>query len=166
MQQLCPGCVRARHNTTTLPVLPRRLPKHGEVSQQKTATKTQNKTRSSSQSSVPRFMPSNARFGLGSELLQPPNTSQPDPRMGLWGEKLFGGRESLETPTCCWGLGGARGWPCSSRDVMDGALPRRGGEAEGKAGSCPSVTQSTSLALGEEAENAAWWERPENQFTA
>lgn len=39
------------------------------------------------------------------------------------------------------------------------------GEAEGKAGSCPLVTQSTSLALRDKAENAAWWEQPENEFT-
>lgn len=44
--------------------------------------------------------------------------------------------------------------------MMDGR-----GEAEGKAGPCPSVTQSTSLALRDKAENTAWWERPGNEFS-
>lgn len=44
--------------------------------------------------------------------------------------------------------------------AMDGS-----GEAEGRAGPCPLLTHSPSLALGDEAENAAWWEQPANEFT-
>lgn len=57
-----------------------------------------------------------------------------------WGEKLFGGGESLEPPTCCWGSGGSRGWPCEPGAALQqqgcdgrGAAPaERGGRGQGR----------------------------------